>query len=181
MSRAVRLRLGQADKLSERFAPKKSVMRRATWQRPQPDPGMRGGKVSRIPSGVVARPALGVQCGLDVQCERLKPGRQPIAPMPIARSGFSARPASRAALDKIQRLQPSDKAIKLQGRSDQRLAGAGSVCTLQLDAAREAWACGIRPGSGASAFITISPAVVGESMINRSAAVTSSSSGNSAC
>ena len=66
-------------------------------------------------------------------------------------------------------------------RRAQRLAGIGSVCTLQLDAASEACACGIRPGSGASAFITINPAVLGESMISRSAAVTSSSSGNAAC
>jgi hypothetical protein len=57
----------------------------------------------------------------------------------------------------------------------------GSVCTLQLDAASEACACGIRPGSGAKAFSTIRPVELGESMINRSAAVISSSSGNSAC
>ena len=37
------------------------------------------------------------------------------------------------------------------------LGSCASVCTLQLDAASEAWACGIRPGSGASAFNTISP------------------------
>ena len=63
----------------------------------------------------------------------------------------------------------------------QRFAAGASVCTLQLDAASEAWACGIRPGSGASAFMTISPVAVGESMISRSAAVTSSSSGRSLC
>ena len=32
-------------------------------------------------------------------------------------------------------------------RTCQRFAG-GSVCTLQLAAESEAWACGIRPGSG---------------------------------
>src|SRR3954451_20345584 len=57
---------------------------------------------------------------------------------------------------------PGSCGIAVRGK-DQRLlyrlergasacfAGA-SVCSLQLDAARVAWACGIRPGSGASAF-----------------------------
>ena len=43
--------------------------------------------------------------------------------------------------------------------------GGASVCTAQLDAASVACACGIRPGSGASAFSRISPVAVGESMI----------------
>ncbi len=57
------------------------------------------------------------------------------------------------------------------------LAGVGSSCTWQRDAASVACACGIRPGSAASAFMTIRPVMVGESMIRRSAEVTSSSSG----
>jgi len=39
----------------------------------------------------------------------------------------------------------------------------------QLDAASEVVPCGINPGSGASAFGTINPVAVGESMIRRSA------------
>ena len=58
-------------------------------------------------------------------------------------------------------------------------AGGASVWMAHCDAASEACACAIRPGSGASAFSTIRPVAVGESMIRRSAAVTSSSSGNS--
>ena len=61
------------------------------------------------------------------------------------------------------------------------LDGGGSVWIAHCDAASEACACGINPGSGASAFSTIRPVVVGESMISRSAAVTSSSSGNAEC
>ena len=63
-------------------------------------------------------------------------------------------------------------------RGASALAGA-SVCGPQVAAASVDCACGIRPGSAASAFITIRPVEVGESMISRSAAVTSSSSGKS--
>src|SRR5262249_11899151 len=45
-------------------------------------------------------------------------------------------------------------------------AGDGSVCTSHRDAASEALACGIRPGSGANAFSTIRPVTLGESMIS---------------
>src|ERR1051326_8885489 len=48
-----------------------------------------------------------------------------------------------------------------------------TYCAAQRAAATEACAIGIRPGSGLSARSTISPVGLGDSMISRSAAVTS--------
>ena len=95
---------------------------------------------------------------------------------PVAARPVIGRCAERTRLNQVLRLGFDQRLV----RAGFGLLGTcGSVCTLQLDAASEAWACGIRPGSGASAFSTISPVAVGELMISRSAAVTSSSSGNS--
>src|SRR5256885_13896204 len=73
----------------------------------------------------------------------------------VAQRFFAPRDLASATTDRLQRLPFGAGAGAGAGAAGSGcLAGGGSVCTVQRDAASEACACGINPGSGAKAFST---------------------------